>query len=73
MWRHHLKIISQLLPKMSPLPLPSDVACGGEADDELETAEEEVGSLAQPSTIIEIYISIVTQPLFNYNSMVIKL
>ena len=40
--------------KTSPLPLPSGVAYGEEVVDELETVEEEVGSLALPSPVIVV-------------------
>ena len=39
---------------MSPLPLPSGVAYGEEAADELEMVEEEAGSAAQPLPMIVI-------------------
>ena len=45
--------ISQLF-RMSPLPLPSGVAYGGEVADELEMVEEEVGSVAPPLPMIVI-------------------
>ena len=40
--------------RMSPLPLPSGVAYGGEVADEQEMVEEEVGSVAQPLSMIVI-------------------
>ena len=51
---HHLPQIFCNFSEMSPLPLPSGVAYGGEVADELEMVEEEVGSVAQPLSMIVI-------------------
>ena len=51
---HNLPQIFHNFSEMSPLPLPSGVAYGGEVADEQEMVEEEVGSVAQPLSMIVI-------------------